>query len=317
MNASGASDLERRLTLHQLRILKTVVELGSVTRAAQALSLTQPAVSHQLQALSGGVRQPLFQPTRGKLELTQVGHALYERAVRILALVGDAGEAIEDIAGLRAGRLGVAGDTTVGTYVLPDAVAAFQRDHPGIALRLDVANRSQVRQRLLAGDADLGVVGRLWEDGSLEAEPLLENQLMCFCAPDHPLAGRESLQPADLLEGPLLLREPGSGTRESAEAILRAHGVDPRPRMELASNGALKRTVARGLGVTVLSTYAVKLEVAHGLLQPLRVAGFPVARMWHVVWPRERLLSPAAEAFREHLRSHGWRSELLVPLGTD
>jgi DNA-binding transcriptional LysR family regulator len=157
------------------------------------------------------------------------------------------------------------------------------------------------------------VVGRLWDDDVLCAEPLLKNQLMCFSAPDHPLVAREPLEPAQLAEGPLLLREPGSGTRASAEEILRAHGVEPRPAMQLASNEALKRAVARGLGVTVLSTFAVGLELRMGLLHPLRVSGFPVHRMWHLVWPRERVISAGALAFREHLHQPGWREALPRP----
>jgi len=307
--------LERRLTLHQLRIFKTVVDLGGVTRAAQALHLTQPAVSHQVQAMARGLGHPVFQPGLRTVTLTPMGVALYERAGRILGLVREAGEAIDDLAGLHAGTLTVAGDTTVGVYVLPDALATFRAAHPHIRLSLEVVNRSQVRTRLLGGDADLGVVGRLWDDGLFEAEELLRNHLMCFSAPNHPLQARPSLQPAHLLEGPLLLREPGSGTRESAEAILRSAGVDPVPAMQIASNGALKRAVARGLGVTVLSVYAVRLEVQLGQLRPLPVAGFPAHRMWHVIWPRERLLSPAAQAFREHLHAPGWRTELDAVMG--
>jgi DNA-binding transcriptional LysR family regulator len=249
--------------------------------------------------------------------LTAVGLALHERAGRILAMVGDAQEAIEDVAGLRAGRVRVAGDTTVGIYVLPDAVAAFHREHLRVALSLDVVNRAQVRELILGGAADVGVVGTLWEDDALAAEPFLENSLMCFCAPGHPLVEREPLQPIDLLDGPLLLRERGSGTRESAERILRAAGAEPVAAMEMASNGALKRAVAGGLGVTVLSTYAVRLELQLGLLQPLRVHGFPVERMWHVTWSRDRLLSPAATAFKAFLHSSEWRASLLIPLGSE
>ena len=240
----------------------SVIEQRSFTRAAEALSLTQPAVTHQMQALAQSGRAPLLDPGSRAPVLTAVGQALHERAGRILAMVGDAQEAMEDVAGLRAGRVHVAGDTTVGIYVLPDAMAAFHREHPGVALSLDVVNRAQVRELLLEGIADVGVVGTLWEDDVLAAEPFLENSLMCFCAPGHPLAEREPLQPIDLLDGPLLLREPGSGTRESAERILRDAGVEPVAAMEMASNGALKRAVAGGLGVTVLSTYAVRLEAA-------------------------------------------------------
>jgi DNA-binding transcriptional LysR family regulator len=249
--------------------------------------------------------------------LTATGQALYERAGRILAMLGDAEEAIADIAGLRAGNVHVAGDTTVGIYVLPDAVAAFHRRYPAVALSLDVVNRVGVRELLLNGTADIAVVGSLWDDDLLEAEPFLDNSLMCFCAPNHPLAAREPLQPADLINGPLLLRELGSGTRESAERILRDAGVEPVAAMQISSNGALKRAVAGGLGVTVLSTYAVRLEVQLGLLRPLRVQGFPVQRLWHITWARERLLTPAAGAFRDFLHSPDWRQALAVPLGGD
>ena len=309
--------LERSITLRQLRIFTSVIEQRSFTRAAEALSLTQPAVTHQMQALARAVGRPLLDPGSRAPVLTAVGQALHDRAGRILAMVGDAQEAMDDVAGLRAGRVHVAGDTTVGIYVLPDAMAAFHREHPGVALSLDVVNRAQVRELLLEGIADVGVIGTLWDDDVLDAEPFLENSLMCFCAPGHPLAEREPLQPVDLLDGPLLLREPGSGTRESAERILRDAGVEPVPAMEMASNGALKRAVAGGLGVTVLSTYAVRLELQVGLLRPLRVAGFPVERMWHVTWTRERLLSPAAAAFRAFLHSPDWRASLAIPLGSE
>ena len=311
------TSLERSITLRQLRIFTSVIEHRSFTRAAQALSLTQPAVTHQMQALTRAVGHPLLDPGSRAPVLTAVGQALHERAGRILAMVGDAQEAMDDVAGLRAGRVHVAGDTTVGIYVLPDAMAAFHREHPDVALSLDVVNRAQVRELLLEGVADVGVIGALWDDDVLDAEPFLENSLMCFCAPGHPLADREPLKPVDLLDGPLLLREPGSGTRESAERILRDAGVEPVPAMEMASNGALKRAVAGGLGVTVLSTYAVRLELQVGLLRPLRVAGFPVERMWHVTWARERLLSPAAAAFRAFLHSPDWRASLAIPLGSE
>ena len=140
---------------------------------------------------------------------------------------------------------------------------------------------------------------------------------MCFSAPGHPLADREPLQPDDLLDGPLLLREHGSGTRQSAERILRGAGVEPVPAMEMASNGALKRAVAGGLGVTVLSTYAVRLELQVGLLRTLRVKGFPVERMWHATWARERLLTAAAIAFRTFLHTTEWRNSLAIPLGSE
>src|ERR1700674_5172862 len=158
------AELERRITLRQLRIFTSVVEHRSFTRAAETLSLPQPAVTHQMQALARAAGQALLDPGIRQPTLTAAGQALYERAGRILAAVGDAQQALEDIAGLRAGRVHVVGDTTVGIYVLPDAVAAFHREHPGVAMSLDVVNRAQVRELLLEGVADVGVVGTLWEE---------------------------------------------------------------------------------------------------------------------------------------------------------
>ena len=176
--------LERRVTLHQLRIFKSVIDSRSFTRAAEALALTQPAVTHQMQALTRSVGHSLISPSRRSPELTAVGKVLYERASRILAAVSDAEQAIDDLVELRAGALRVAGDTTVGTYVLPDALAGFHRLHPHVELSLDVVNRAGVRQLVLDGTADFGVVGRLWDDEALAGEPFLQNELMCFSAPE-------------------------------------------------------------------------------------------------------------------------------------
>jgi DNA-binding transcriptional LysR family regulator len=309
--------LERRVTLHQLRIFKSVVDSRSFTRAAEALALTQPAVTHQMQALSKAVGHPLLTPSRRAPELTAVGRVLYDRASRILSAVSDAEQAIDDLVGLRAGSVRIAGDTTVGTYVLPDALAAFHRLHPDVELSLDVVNRASVRDLVLDGTADFGVVGRLWDEDGLVAEPFLENELMCFSAPRHPLAAQEPLRPRQLLQGPLLLRERGSGTRESAERILADAGVVAESTMELASNGALKRAVAGGLGVALLSTFAVRLEVQLGLLRPLAVDGFPVQRLWHITRAKDRLPSAAADAFRAFLHTDEWRHGLAQPMASD
>src|SRR5215471_13459779 len=159
--------LERRLTLHQLRIFKSVIDSHSFTRAAEALALTQPAVTHQMQALTKSVGHPLINPSRRSPQLTAVGKVLYDRASRILSAVGDAEQAIDDLVELRAGTLRIAGDTTVGTYVLPDALAGFHRLYPHVELSLDVVNRTAVRDLVVDGTADFGVVGRLWEDDAL------------------------------------------------------------------------------------------------------------------------------------------------------
>ena len=213
------TSLERGITLRQLRIFISVIEHRSFTRAAEVLSLTQPAVTHQMQALARAVGQPCSTPGAHP-RAHRGGQALQSAPAgswRWSAMRRRRSRTSPGCA--RPGR--VAGDTTVGIYVLPDAVAAFHRDHPGVALSLDVVNRAQGTRTAPRGHrrhrSRRHALGGRW----LAAEPFLENSLMCFCAPGHPLAEREALQPGDLLDGPLLLRERGSGTRDSAERILR------------------------------------------------------------------------------------------------
>lgn len=310
-----ATSLERRLTLRQLRIFKTVVDQRNFTRAAEQLCLTQPAVTHQMQTLARAIGQPLFQTGR-TFELTPVGRATYERAGRVLALVRETGEAIDELTGLRKGSVRVAGDTTASVYVLPDALAAFHREHPDIQLRLEVVKRDDVRDLLLRGEVDLGILNVIGNDPLLTVAPLLDTEFNCFAAPTHPLASRKGpLEPRDLAGAPLLVREIGSGTRAASDEVLNAAGV--RPDLEMANNGALKRAVAGGLGVTIISVHAVHLELTLGLLKALEVRGFPIRRTWHIAWAAERLLSPAARAFFTFLCGSQWRQNLPVPLGIE
>lgn len=308
------SSLERRLTLRQLRIFKTVVDQRNFTRAAEQLSLTQPAVTHQMQTLARALGQPLFQSGRA-FELTPVGRAVHERAGLVLALIRETGEAIDELVGLKRGAVRVAGDTTVSVYVLPDAFAAFHRLHPDIELNLEVVNRDTVRELLMRGEVDLGIFSVRGNDPLLTFETLLENEFQCFAAPTHPLASRSNLEPRDLAGAPLMVREPGSGTREATDEVLIPAGV--RPDVVMANNGALKRAVAGGLGATIISVHAVQLELSLGLLKTLDVRGFPIRRTWHVAQVAERLLSPAAQAFRAFLCCSDWRQNLVVSLGVE
>jgi DNA-binding transcriptional LysR family regulator len=308
------NSLERRLTLRQLRIFKTVVDQRNFTRAAEQLSLTQPAVTHQMQTLARALGQPLFQSGRA-FELTPVGRAVHERAGLVLALIRETGEAIDELVGLKRGAVRVAGDTTVSVYVLPDAFAAFHRLHPDIELNLEVVNRDTVRELLLRGEVDLGILSVRGNDPDLTIEPLLENEFQCFAAPTHPLASRTNLEPRDLAGAPLMVREPGSGTREATDEVLIPAGV--RPDVVMANNGALKRAVAGGLGATIVSVHSVQLELSLGLLKTLDVRGFPVHRTWHVAQVAGRLLSPAAQAFRAFLCCSDWRQNLVVSLGVE
>ncbi len=314
-----APTLDQVVSVHQLRLLTAVVEKGGFTRAAEALGLSQPAISHQLKALSGSIGTPVLEVIGRRVQLTQAGELLYEHAKRILAEFEAAGSALDELHGLQRGRLRVAGDTTVGIYVLPDLLGAFRQAHPSIEVHMGVENRQGLYERLVATEVDFVVSGRLWENPSiaLVVRPFLANELIAIASPRHPLAGRDRVTLADLAAEPFIVREPGSGTRETAEEAFRAAGLSIRPVMELASNGAIKRAVARNLGVSILSRYATALELQIGHLVELPVEGFPLRRQWHLVYARDKRLGAVGEAFLRFVDDGHWKETIGHPITTD
>lgn len=314
-----ARHLEQLVTVHQLRLLVAVVEHGGFSRAGDALGLSQPAISHQLKALSTAVGTPVLEIVGRQVRLTQAGRLLHEHGGRILVEFEAAGSALDALRGLERGSIRIAGDTTVGIYVLPDLLGAFREEHPAVEVRLGVENRQGLYDRLIANEVDFVVSGRLWEDPAvpLIAHPFLANELIAIASPRHRLAGRRSISLADLAAEPFIIREPGSGTRETTEEALRSAGLSIRPVMELASNGAIKRAVARNLGVSILSRYATTLEIQIGHLVELPVVGFPLHRQWHLVYPRDRRLGPLELAFLGFALEGRWKDTIGRPATTD
>ena len=314
-----APTLEQIVSVHQLRLLTAVIERGGFSRAAEALGLSQPGISHQLKALSLSIGTPVLEVIGRRVQPTQAGELLYQGAKRILAEFEAAGTALDELRGLQRGKLRVAGDTTVAIYVLPDLLGAFRHAHPSIEVQLGVDNRQGLYGRLVAGEVDFVVSGRLWEDPSipLVVRPFLANELIAIASPRHALAGRDRVTLADLAAEPFIVREPGSGTRETAEEAIRTAGLSIRPVMELASNGAIKRAVARDLGVSILSRYAADLELQLGHLVELPVEGFPLRRQWHLVYARDKRLGPVDEAFLRFVDDGHWAETIGHPITTD
>ena len=312
-------DLDRIVTVHQLRLLAAVIDSGGFSRAAAAMDLSQPAVSHQLKALAGAIGTPVVEVVGRQVRLTQAGGLLYDHAKRILAEFEAAGSGLDELRGLKRGRLRVAGDTTVGIYVLPDLLGAFRQDHPSLQVQLAVDNRQGVYRRLVAGEVDFVVSGRRWDDPTipLVVRPFLANELIAIASVRHPLAGRDAVTLAELAAQPFIVREPGSGTRETAEEALRAAGLSIQAVMELASNGAIKRAVAHDLGVSILSRYATALELQIGHLAEIAVEGFPLRRQWHLVYARDKRLGPVDEAFLRFVDDGRWKEAIGKPIATD
>ncbi|GIL00643.1 MAG: LysR family transcriptional regulator [Alphaproteobacteria bacterium] len=289
-----------RYTLRQLQIFRTVAETLSYTAAAGRLHLTQPAVFGQVRQLEAQLGQALIERLGRRLHLTEAGERAARGAASVLAAVERLDAEMAELKGLGGGRLHLAVVSTA-KYMLPRLLGPFSAAHPGLDIRLTVGNRRELLERFSANLDDLYVLGALPDGLAAHSRPLAENPLIVIAPPDHPLAAVRKIDLATLAAEPFVMREPGSGTRRAAEQAFAAAGLAPRVRLELGANEAVKQAVMAGLGLSVLSQGTVQLEIDHGYLVALDVAGFPLRRTWSIAWHRGKRLSRAAQAFLDSL----------------
>ncbi|BAU49997.1 LysR family transcriptional regulator [Sulfurifustis variabilis] len=290
----------RHSTLRQLEVFEAIARLGSFTRAAEELYLTQPTVSMQIKKLSDAVGLPLFEHVGKKVYLTDAGRALHAFAREIFDHFARFEMTIADMKGLKKGTLKLAVVTTA-KYFAPRLLGPFCQRYPGIDVSLKVSNRERVLERLAENQDDLYILGQPPEELDAVAEPFLENPLVVLAPANHPLVGRK-IPLARLAEEPFLMREPGSGTRKALERLFAAHGLALKVRMELGSNEAIKQAIVGGLGVSVLSRHTLALDAPMGQLAVLDVEGFPIPRHWYVAYPAGKQLSVVARTFLDYLK---------------
>ena len=300
------ASLGRNVTLHQARVFKAVADRLSFSAAAHDLKLSQPSVSYQVKELEATVGTDLFDRLGKHVSLTQAGHLLYGYVRQTLNVIDEAEVALGELQGLKRGTLKVGASTTVGIYLIPSALGGFKKLHPGLAISLEIGARGDIQQKVLRNELDLAVVGPPLKDPDLVVVPFFTDELVVIAPLEHPLATRRDLTLKDLKDEPFLMREEGSGTRFEVEKAARRAKVKLQVEMELGSNGAIKHAVESGLGLAILSRYAIGLEETAGKLAILDVEGFPVHRQWNIVHlKRHRLAAPVA-GFIEFLRSGEW-----------
>jgi LysR family transcriptional regulator, low CO2-responsive transcriptional regulator len=296
----------KNATLRQLRVFESAARHLSLTRAAEELHLTPPAVSMQIRQLEGHAHAELFERVGRGVRLTQAGVEVLVHARGILGHVRGAEEAVAGLASLERGLLDVA-VINAGDYFFPWLIAAFREHHPGVRTRLTVGNRGDLLERLAAHEMDLAVMSHPPTEPAFAATPFAAHPHVIVAAPDHPLARRRSVPLETVALEPLVTREPGSATRLAMDQAFAESGVVPRIDMEIASNETIKQAVAAGFGLGFLSAHAVQQELALGRLAVIAVKGFPVMRQWYVVHLRERTLPRITQAFREFVVKEGAR----------
>lgn len=288
--------------LPQLVVFESAARLGSFTRAAEALHLAQPTVSSQIKKLSDTLGLPLFEQIGKKVHLTAAGNALVQGCAEVFDAMDRIEGALSGLRGLETGRLRLAVSTT-GKYFAPRLLAEFVRRHPGLEVSLRIHNRQSLIDRLARNEDDLYVFATPPTDQEVVCQPIFANPLVVFARADHPLAGGRRIPFAALAAEPFLMREAGSGTRLAAWEAFDRHGIEPRVRMELSTNEAIKQAILAGLGISILSRYTLGLDTEQAQLAVLDVEGFPIEREWQFVYPVGKQVSPPARAFMDFVRA--------------
>ncbi|MGH3358579.1 MAG: LysR family transcriptional regulator [Nocardioidaceae bacterium] len=301
------------MSLNKLEILVRVIEHGGFSAAAKAMYMSQPAVSNHIRGLESSLGVRLVERSAHGTKPTPAGEVIAGHARSVFALMEQIEHAAAEFQGLRAGRLTVAGTTTMGTYLLPQVVAEFSNRVPGVACQIRVGNEETVETWLMRGEVGIGVCVGEMSDEQLVAEPIVDENMVLVSTATSPLVGR-ALTPADLADQRFLMREMGSATRQLQEDVLDTWGLQTAERWDFWGPETLKEAVHQGLGLALLSEHATAREIGYGLLSALSIEPTPPTRSVCLVRRADRTFTPPEEAFVGLLRALSeWPAPRVAP----
>jgi DNA-binding transcriptional LysR family regulator len=294
----------RRATFRQLQIFCAVTRHLSFVRASEELHLSQPAVSMQIKQLEEALGLPLLDRFGKRVALTEAGVRVHEHASRVIGELNDAEQTINQLKGLRGGRITV-GMVSTAKYFVPKLLARFTAQHPNLDLRILAGNRGTLNGYLHRNEIDLAVMGRPPRGLEMVTEAFAQHPYVFIGSPDHPCAGADSIDLFELRGETVLLREPDSGTRALSDEYFEKTLFRPKRLIEMDSNEMIKQAVIAGMGVALISLHTLSLELRHRALAILMVQGTPLMRTWHVAHLADKRHSPAARALRDYVIEHG------------
>lgn len=294
----------RPYTFKQIQTFMEVARQRSVSKAAERLFVTQPAVSMQIRQLEDAFGLALVQPMGRNIQLTAAGEAFSTYAANAMGQFKDLEALMAEHVGLKKGRLDLAVVST-SKYFIPMLLVRFNKLHPGIDVKLNIDNRDNVLALMAHNEADLVVMGRSPSHLGCEATVFATNPLVMVAPPDHPLARRKNLPFSALADYSFVVREEGSGTRASMQRLFEENHTPLKIVMALPSNETIKQAVMAGMGLSFLSMRTIRHELASGHIALLNVQSLPQMNHWYVTHLKHKKLSPAAAAFKEFLIEQG------------
>jgi len=294
----------RPYTLKQIQTFMEVARQGSVSKAAERLFVTQPAVSMQVRQLEDAFGLALIEPVGRNIRLTHAGESFLTHAIAAMGQLKDLEAHMAEHVGLKKGRIDLAVVSTA-KYFIPMLLVQFGKLFKGIDVQLKIDNRENILGLLARNEADLVVMGRAPAELDCVATPFATNPLTIVAAPGHPLARRKHLPFSALKDYSFVVREEGSGTRAAMERLFAQHKTPLKVEMEMPSNETIKQAVMAGMGLSFLSMRTVRHELASGHIALVDIEGMPQVGHWYVTHLSQKKLSPAAQAFKEFLIEQG------------
>jgi DNA-binding transcriptional LysR family regulator len=295
----------------RIQVFHAVAKHLSFTKAAEALFMTQPAVTFQIRQLEEEFNTRLFDRKRGRISLTTAGATALEYSEHIIALSAELKMRMREIGSSIGGQLVIGASTTLADYLLPQVIAEFKSRFPAVVPRLHVANSSTVQARILERAFDIGFIEGISREPALVTDVCCEDELQVICPPSHPLAKQTNITPELLVHYHYISREPGSGTREVIDRYMQESGLSPgmlQTVVEAGSPEAIKALMVAGMGYAIMSSAGVAKEIQLGHLVKLPLSP-RLTRHLSTVYPKERIHSRLIISFlsfvKERLAASG------------
>lgn len=293
--------MKERPTLHALAVYLAILDHGTMRAAAEQEGISQPAITAHVKSLERFFDIPLLERSGRRVRPTVAGEVVAGYCRQMLALADDLERSLADLAGLQSGHLVVGASSSYGETLLPGILARFHERYPGVTLAARIRNTEEIVQGVIDRTFGFGIIGAEWPDSALESWPICDDDLDLVVAREHSLLMRDNLMVRDLADVTFVLRESGSATRALALQTLASYGVVPVRQIEFEGNEAVKRAVAAGMGVGILSEHSLMVDYRAGELIRLPCAEWQCARQFRVLRRADRVLSRAEHAFLDLL----------------
>lgn len=292
------------MTLRHLKIFAVVCQENSISLAAKKLYISQPAVSNTIKELETYYGTPLFDRISRKLYLTQTGNVVYQYAIHITSLFQELEESVKNP--LAPGfSLNIGSSITIGTHLMPEYICRFSEQYPDIPVYVTIDSSDVIEHKILNNELDFGLIEGFIHSDHLISHEFVQDELTVICSPENPLIHQEHLTVSALSGQNFLMREKNSGTRELAESILSLHGIFLQPLWESSSTEAIINGVAKNIGISILPLQLVQEPLRQNKIIRLKINDLSFDRQYHIIYHKNKFLSPAALAFMKlcHLPS--------------